>query len=201
MARQKYQPPKQSVLGQIIDAALVLIAVFLALWVPLALNLAGASTRTILPAGVTQQTAADGTVTFAGATWENLGQNAVMQKQWEALGYDVNSAAALITQWFDYSFSWSMMILTTIAVIAYFVFAGHPATTTSGTTSSPAVTTPATPPAATTPSPAATGASPMTATPPASSPATPAAPAAPKAPAAPAAPATPAAPAAPATGK
>lgn len=122
MARQKYQPPKQSVVGQIIDAALVLIAVFLALWVPLALNLAGASTRTILPAGVTQQTAADGTVTFPGATWANLGQNAVMQKQWEALGYDVNSAAALITQWFDYSFSWSMMILTTIAVIAYFVF-------------------------------------------------------------------------------
>jgi hypothetical protein len=122
MAKEKYLPPKQSVAGQIIDAALVLIAVFLALWVPLALNLAGASTRTILPAGVTQQTAADGTVTFPGATWENLGQNAVMQKQWEALGYDVNSAAALITQWFDYSFSWSMLVLTTIAVIAYFGF-------------------------------------------------------------------------------
>jgi hypothetical protein len=122
MVKQKYQPLKQSVFGQIIDAALVLIAVFLALWVPLALNLAGASTRTILPAGVTQQTAADGTVTFPGATWENLGQNAVMQKQWEALGYDVNSAAALITQWFDYSFSWGMLVLTTIAVIAYFGF-------------------------------------------------------------------------------
>lgn len=122
MAKEKYLPPKQSVAGQIIDAALVLIAVFLALWVPLALNLAGASTRTILPAGVTQQTAADGTVTFPGATWENLGQNAVMQKQWEALGYDVNSAAALITQWFDYSFSWSMLVLTTIAVVAYFGF-------------------------------------------------------------------------------
>jgi len=122
MAKQKYQPLKQSVVGQIIDAALVLIAVFLALWVPLALNLAGASTRTILPAGVTQQTAADGTVTFPGATWENLGQNAVMQKQWEALGYDVNAAAALITQWFDYSFSWGMLVLTTIAVIAYFGF-------------------------------------------------------------------------------
>ncbi|HVJ34712.1 MAG TPA: hypothetical protein VND94_16460 [Terriglobia bacterium] len=122
MARQKYQPPQQSVIGQIIDAALVLIAVFLALWVPLALNLAGAATRTILPAGVTQQTAADGTVTFPGATWENLGQNAVMQKQWEALGYDVNSAAALITQWFDYSFSWTMLVLTTIAVVGYFVF-------------------------------------------------------------------------------
>lgn len=122
MAREKYLPPKQSVAGQIVDAALVLIAVFLALWVPLALNLAGASTRTILPAGVTQQTAADGTVTFPGATWENLGQNAVMQKQWEALGYDVNSAAALITQWFDYSFSWSMLVLTTIAVVAYFGF-------------------------------------------------------------------------------
>jgi len=122
MAKEKYLPPKQSVAGQIVDAALVLIAVFLALWVPLALNLAGASTRTILPAGVTQQTAADGTVTFPGATWENLGQNAVMQKQWEALGYDVNSAAALITQWFDYSFSWSMLVLTTIAVVAYFGF-------------------------------------------------------------------------------
>ncbi len=122
MAKQKYQPPKQSVFGQIIDAALVLIAVFLALWVPLKLNLAGAATRTILPAGVTQQTAADGTISFPGATWENLGQNAVMQKQWEALGYDVNSAAALITQWFDYSFSWTMLVLTTIAVIAYFGF-------------------------------------------------------------------------------
>lgn len=122
MARQKYQPPQQSVIGQIIDAALVLIAVFLALWVPLALNLAGAATRTILPAGVTQETAADGTVTFPGATWENLGQNAVMQKQWEALGYDVNSAAALITQWFDYSFSWTMLVLTTVAVVGYFVF-------------------------------------------------------------------------------
>ena len=122
MAKQKYQPPKQSVVGQIVDAALVLIAVFLALWVPLKLNLAGAATRTILPAGVTQQTAADGTISFPGATWENLGQNAVMQKQWEALGYDVNSAAALITQWFDYSFSWTMLVLTTIAVIAYFGF-------------------------------------------------------------------------------
>lgn len=122
MARQKYQPPQQSVIGQIIDAALVLIAVFLALWVPLALNLAGAATRTILPAGVTQETAADGTVTFPGATWENLGQNAVMQKQWEALGYDINSAAALITQWFDYSFSWTMLVLTTVAVVGYFVF-------------------------------------------------------------------------------
>lgn len=45
-----------------------------------------------------------------------------MQKQWEALGYDVNSAAALITQWFDYSFSWPMLILTAIAVIGYFGF-------------------------------------------------------------------------------
>jgi len=122
MARAKYQPPQQSVFGQIFDAALVLIAVFLALWVPLYFNLAGAATRTILPAGVTQQTAADGTVTFPGATWENLGQNATMQKQWEALGYDVNSAAALITQWFDYSFSWVMLVLTTIAVVGYFAF-------------------------------------------------------------------------------
>ena len=122
MAKAKYQPPKQGVVGQIIDALLVLIAVFLALWVPLVFNLAGASTRTILPAGVTQETAADGTVTFTGATWENLGQNAIMQKQWEALGYDVNSAAALITQWFDYSFNWSMLLLTAAVIIGYFVF-------------------------------------------------------------------------------
>src|SRR5258707_15705973 len=100
MAKQKYQPPKQSVVGQIVDAALVLIAVFLALWVPLKLNLAGAATRTILPAGVTQQTAADRPVSFPGATWEKPGQNAVLQKQGEALGYDVNSAAAPVTPWF-----------------------------------------------------------------------------------------------------
>ncbi|MET1025587.1 MAG: hypothetical protein ABWY00_00360 [Dongiaceae bacterium] len=122
MAKLKYEPKTQGTAGQIIDAVLVLIAVFLALWVPLTFNLAGASTRTILPAGVTQETATDGTVTFPGATWENLGQNATMQKQWEALGYDVNSAAALITQWFDYSFSWSTLLLTAVVIIGYFGF-------------------------------------------------------------------------------
>jgi hypothetical protein len=127
MAKAKYQPPKQSVFGQI-------IAVFGALYAPIAFNLAGAATRTILPAGVTQETGANGAITFPGATWENLGQNEVMQKQWKQLGYDISevrdadgtvttqSAAALITQWFDYSFSWLTLIGTALAIIGYFAF-------------------------------------------------------------------------------
>lgn len=122
MAKAKYQPPKQSIAGQIVDAALVLIAVFGALYAPIAFNLAGAATRTILPAGVTQTTNADGTVTWTGLTWEALGQNEVMQHQWKALGYSIEDAAGLITQWFDYSFNWPTLIATAVAIIGYFAF-------------------------------------------------------------------------------
>ena len=42
---QKYQPPKQGLVGQCIDAAIILVLVLLALFIPLELELAGAEGR------------------------------------------------------------------------------------------------------------------------------------------------------------
>lgn len=139
MARA-YQPPKQSRLGQLIDAAVILVLVFLALWIPLEMELAGAEKGDWLPGnytveqaadgavvlrsdnGLVKTTAADGTVTFENLTWEALGQNAVMQGQWDKLGYDIQAAAEAITKRYDYSFDWLWLILTLAAVGGYFLY-------------------------------------------------------------------------------
>jgi hypothetical protein len=120
MAKSAYQPPKQSTLGQIIDSVVILGAVFLALWLPIAANLAGADTKQILPPGVTIAENADGSKTWTGLTWEGLGQNATMQAQWEKLGYSIEDAAGLITVWFDYEINWLLALVTAVVVIGYF---------------------------------------------------------------------------------
>jgi hypothetical protein len=120
MAKPIYQPPKQSAIGQIIDSVVILGAVFLALWLPIAANLAGADTKQILPAGVTAVANADGTTAWTGLTWEVLGQNSTMQAQWEKLGYTIEDAAGLITVWFDYEINWVLAIITAILVVGYF---------------------------------------------------------------------------------
>jgi hypothetical protein len=120
MAKPVYQPPKQSTIGQIIDSVVILGAVFLALWLPIAANLAGADTKTILPPNVTVTDNADGSKTWTGLTWEGLGQNATMQAQWEKLGYSIEDAAGLITVWFDYEINWLLAFITAVVVIGYF---------------------------------------------------------------------------------
>ena len=71
-------------------------------WLPLAhlppavLNL-GRGNRQLfvfgkLPDGVTYTSAADGSKTWTGLSWEKLNQNPVMQAQWEKLGYTKESA-------------------------------------------------------------------------------------------------------------
>lgn len=137
---QKYQPPKQSGIGQLFDAAVILVLVFLALWIPLELELAGAEKGDWLPgtytveqgadgstvlkneAGLVKKVAADGTVTFENLTWEALGQNDVMQAQWGKLGYNMQAAAEAITKRYDYSFDWLWLILTLAAIGGYFLF-------------------------------------------------------------------------------
>ena len=137
---QVYQPPRQSRVGQLVDAAIILILVFLALFIPLKLELAGAEKVDWLPGTVTTEQgaegstilksdsglvktiAADGTVTFENLTWDALHQNATMQAQWAKLGIDMEGAAAAITKRYDYSFSWLGLILTLAAVGAYFAF-------------------------------------------------------------------------------
>ncbi len=137
---QVYQPPRQSRAGQIVDAAIILILVFLALFIPLKLELAGAAKVDWLPGNFTVEEAADGStvltsdsglvkrvdaegnVTFENLTWDALHQNATMQAQWAKLGIDMEGAAAAITKRYDYSFSWIGMILTLAAIGAYFTF-------------------------------------------------------------------------------
>jgi len=137
---QAYQPPKQSRMGQLIDAAVILIMVFLALFIPLEMELAGAAKGDWLPgsytveeaadgavvlkndSGLVKTVAADGTVTFENLTWEALEQNATMQAQWDKLGYDLQAAAEAITKRYDYSFDWLWLVLTLAAIGGYFLF-------------------------------------------------------------------------------
>jgi ABC-type antimicrobial peptide transport system permease subunit len=105
-----YQPPRQSKLGQVVDSLFLLGLVFLALFAPLYLGLAGGGKTTL---------------EFAEKTWSGLGQNATMAAQWEKLGYTPETAAELISSRFDYSFSLTALLVTAIVVIAYFYILFH----------------------------------------------------------------------------
>jgi hypothetical protein len=102
-----YQPPKQGLVGQIVDVFVLLMLTVGALYIPLYLGLAGAA-KTPAP--------------IDNPTWEALGQNATEQQQWAALGItDPAAASDIITARFDYSFSWMALIVMTILVVGYFV--------------------------------------------------------------------------------
>lgn len=102
-----YKPPKQSLGGQIFDVLTLLALTVGALYIPLYLGLAGAA-KTPAP--------------IENPTWEALGQNTDEQAQWAALGYtDPAAVNDMITARFDYSFSWSALIIMAILVIGYFI--------------------------------------------------------------------------------
>ncbi len=107
MAKQPYQPPEQSMAGQVTDSLLLLALVIGALFLPLWLGLAGGGKTTLeLPE----------------QTWAGMAQTPAMQAQWEQLGYTEETAAELIASRFDYSFSWGALALTALVIIAYFGF-------------------------------------------------------------------------------
>ena len=110
MAKPRYEPPQQSKLGQVIDSLFLLALVFLALFAPLYLGLAGGGKTTI---------------DFSEKTWAGLGQNETMAAQWEKLGYTPESAAELIASRLDYAFSPFELLITAIVVIAYFYILFH----------------------------------------------------------------------------
>src|SRR5882724_7659951 len=122
---QRYIPPIQGRLGQFIDVGLLLVLVFLALFLPLWLQIAVPSRVEKLPAGVTYTTAtaADGTTskTWTGLTWEALGQNPTMQAQWQKLGYTAESAADIITQPFEYDIDYGGIAITAIVILGYYI--------------------------------------------------------------------------------
>lgn len=102
-----YKPPKQSLAGQIVDVIVLLVLTVGALYLPLYMGLAGAA-KTPAP--------------IENPTWEALGQNEVEQAQWAVLGFpDAASANEIITARFDYTFSWTALIVMVVAVVGYFI--------------------------------------------------------------------------------
>ena len=103
----RYTPPEQSKTGQVFDIVFVVVAIFVALWLPLRLGLAGASKAI---------------VTIENATWETLGQNATMAGIWEKLGYTPETAHDIIQNKFSYIINWPELIIMAAVLIGYFVF-------------------------------------------------------------------------------
>ena len=102
-----YQPPKQSLAGQVVDVVVLLVLTVGALYLPLYMGLAGAA-KTPAP--------------IENPTWEALGQNEVEQAQWAVLGFpDAASANEIITARFDYTFSWMALAVMVIVVVGYFI--------------------------------------------------------------------------------
>ena len=102
-----YQPPKQSLAGQVVDVVVLLVLTVGALYLPLYMGLAGAA-KTPAP--------------IENPTWEALGQNEAEQAQWAVLGFpDAASANEIITARFDYTFSWAALIVMVVAVVGYFI--------------------------------------------------------------------------------
>jgi hypothetical protein len=102
-----YQPPKQSLAGQVVDVVVLLVLTVGALYLPLYMGLAGAA-KTPAP--------------IENPTWEALGQNEVEQAQWAVLGFpDAASANEIITARFDYTFSWTALIVMVVVVVGYFI--------------------------------------------------------------------------------
>lgn len=123
MAAIPYDPPKQSVGGQLFDVAFLLALVFAALFLPIWLGIATPSRVEKLPPGVTYKLAADKTTKqWSGLTWEALGQNPTMQEQWKKLGYTKESAADIITQPFDYTIDVVGVAVTAVVILGYFIF-------------------------------------------------------------------------------
>ncbi len=118
----RYEPPRQSIEGQVFDVIFLLALVFGALFLPIWLKIAVPSRVEKLPEGVTYQAAADGTKTWTGLTWEKLGQNPTMQAQWEKLGYSKELAADIITQPFDYTIDTVGVVITAVVIVGYFIF-------------------------------------------------------------------------------
>jgi len=124
---QRYNPPQQSREGQIFDVILLLVLVFLALFVPLWFEIAVPSrvVKEDIPGiQVTKTTDADGveTVTFSGATWENLGQNPTMAAQWEKLGHTPATAVEIIARPFQYEIDYEGIAITALVILSYYIF-------------------------------------------------------------------------------
>ncbi len=103
----RYTPPQQNKASQVVDIVFVVGMIFVALWLPLKLGLAGA---------------AKAIDKIESPTWETLGQNATMASIWEKLGYTPETAHDVIQNRFHYVIDWPSLIAITVVLIGYFVF-------------------------------------------------------------------------------
>lgn len=103
----KYTPPDQSKAMQFVDIAFLLVAIFLALWLPLELGLAGAAKEIDK---------------IDNPTWESLQQTPAQVVQWEKLGYDANTAHDVIQNHFHYTIDWMELSVMALVLIGYFIF-------------------------------------------------------------------------------
>lgn len=104
----RYTPPEQSKAMQWVDIIFVVLAIFLALWLPLQSGWAGVS-RAIEK--------------IDNPTWELLKQTPVQVEQWVKLGYaDAAAAHDIIQNKFDYTIDWLQLLLMSAVLIGYFVF-------------------------------------------------------------------------------
>ena len=104
----KYTPPEQAKAMQWFDIAVVIGAIFLALWFPLYMGWAGNSK-------VMDK--------IDNPTWEALKQTPAQVEQWVKAGIpDAAAAHDIIQNKWDYTINWMQLILLTVAIIGYFVF-------------------------------------------------------------------------------
>lgn len=103
----RYIPPEQGKASQVFDIVVVVVAIFVALWLPLKMGLAGA---------------AKSIDALDAKTWEALGQNPTMASIWEKLGYTPETAHDIIQNRFHYVIDWPTLIIMAAVLIGYFVF-------------------------------------------------------------------------------
>ena len=100
--KRHYVPPKQGMLGQIVDTATVLVLVYVSLMLPLLFKAAAKAENAVVQAAVAV--------------------HAIQQEQWIRLGYSPEKAAILINNRFDYTIDPVMLGLTSAVIIGYFIF-------------------------------------------------------------------------------
>jgi len=103
----RYTPPEQGRTMQFVDIAFLVLAIFVALWLPLELGLAGAAKEIDK---------------IDNPTWESLGQNPTKVAAWEKLGKTPQDAHDIIQSHFHYNIDWVRLIVMALILVGYFIF-------------------------------------------------------------------------------
>ena len=104
MSKHRYNPPEQSLPGQVFDSLCLLALILSLLFGPLAFGVEPAQTvdRTI-----------------SAQSWEALGQNDAMAFAWERLGYTPETAKPLIAKQFVYVVDFWTLASVILAMLVY----------------------------------------------------------------------------------